>query len=69
MPHKRKTENLANSSSQVIEKRIESLIPMDMWLYAYAKRIFQARWNFFKTGIYIQPDYPPFPGMKQGCTW
>ena len=63
MPHKRKTENVTNFSTQEIEKRIESLIPMDMWLYEYAKRIFQARWKFFKTGIYIQPSYPPFSGI------
>ena len=63
MPHKRKNEKLKKFSSQEIDKRIESLIPMDIWLYKYAKRLFQARWNFFKTGIYIRPSYPPFPGI------
>ena len=63
MPHKRKNEHLNHSSSQEIDKMIESLIPMDMWLYEFGKRLFQARWNFFKTGIYIQPNYPPYPGI------
>ena len=62
MPHKRKTKNFDGSKSTKIDKRIESLIPMDMWLYEYAKRLFQARWNWFKTGIYRQPSYQPFPG-------
>ena len=64
MPHKRKNENLNHSSSQEIDKMIESLIPMDMWLYEFGKRLFQARWNFFKTGIYIKPNYPPYPGIS-----
>ena len=63
MPHKRKNEHLNHSSSQEIDKMIESLIPMDMWLYEFGKRLFQARWNFFKTGIYIQPNHPPYPGI------
>ena len=62
MPHKRKTKNMDDSSSSKIDKRIESLIPMDMWLYEYAQRLFQARWKWFKTGIYRQPSYQPFPG-------
>jgi len=64
MPHKRKNENLNHSSSQEIDKMIESLIPMDMWLYEFGKRLFQARWNFFKTGIYIQPNHPPYPDIR-----
>ena len=63
MPHKRKNEKLKKFSSQEIDKRIESLIPMDMWLYEYAKRLFQARWNFFKTGIFIRPSHPQLPGI------
>ena len=62
MPHKRKTENSNNSPSAKIDEKIENLIPMDMWLYKYAQRLFQARWKWFKTGIYLEPTYPPYPG-------
>ena len=31
---------------------IKRLIPMDLWLYEYAKRLFEARHNFMKTGNY-----------------
>ena len=35
---------------------------MDMWLYKYAQRLFQARWKCLKTGTYLEPTYPPYPG-------
>lgn len=40
---------------------LKSLMPLDMWLYSYAKLLFEARWNKFKTGVYIKPGLPPIP--------
>ena len=33
-------------------------MPQDVWLYNYAKIIFEARWNYYKTGIYKKPVRP-----------
>lgn len=40
---------------------IESLVPQDLWLYEYAKLLFEARWQLYKTGTYKKPAYPPIP--------
>ena len=32
-----------------------------MWLYEYAKRLFNARYKFFETGEIDFPERPPFP--------
>ena len=40
---------------------LQSLMPMDLWLYDYAKVLFEARWKKYKTGIYEDPRLPPFP--------
>lgn len=42
---------------------LASLMPQDIWLYEYAKRLFEARWNRYKTGIYKSPERPPFPNV------
>ena len=39
-------------------------MPMDGWLYAYAKRLFHARFQFFKTGTLQLPERPPFPDIS-----
>ena len=41
--------------SNEIKKEIERLLPKDMWLYEYAKRLFEARWNYFIELIYAIP--------------
>eukprot|EP00538_Stauroneis_constricta_P011455 CAMPEP_0119565066 /NCGR_PEP_ID=MMETSP1352-20130426/28890_1 /TAXON_ID=265584 /ORGANISM="Stauroneis constricta, Strain CCMP1120" /LENGTH=358 /DNA_ID=CAMNT_0007613909 /DNA_START=43 /DNA_END=1116 /DNA_ORIENTATION=+ len=38
---------------------LRSLIPQDLWLYEYAKRLFEARWEHYKTGTYTAPERPP----------
>ena len=43
------------------EKILQSLMPMDLWLYNYATLLFEARWNHYKTGIYVDPSLPPIP--------
>ena len=43
---------------------LESLMPMDIWLYNYAELLFEARWQQYKTGIYREPELPPFPEIN-----
>jgi hypothetical protein len=42
---------------------LASLMPQDMWLYEYSKRLFEARYEAMKTGAFIQPQRPPLPDM------
>ena len=41
-------------------------MPMDMWLYEYARIVFEARWNLYKTGVYTKPSRPKMP-TKMTC--
>ena len=54
-----------NDSSVVADdidrKKIEWLMPYDMWLYNYASELLNARWNFYKTGAMKMPERPPYP--------
>ena len=43
---------------------LESLMPIDLWLYSYAKLLFEARWKQYKTGLYSEPKLPPLPEIK-----
>ena len=43
---------------------LESLMPMDIWLYNYAELLFEARWQQYKTGIYREPELPHFPEIN-----
>lgn len=40
---------------------LASLMPQDMWLYEYGKRLFEARYQAMKTGVFVQPERPPIP--------
>ena len=54
--------------SETTKKLIEAYLPQDMWLYEYAKRLFEARWNYFAgetKGIYVHPELPPLPDFTQ----
>lgn len=42
-------------------KFLRNLMPQDIWLYDYAKRVFEARWLYYKTRIYQHPKRPEFP--------
>lgn len=44
---------------------LESLMPKDLWLYTYAKLLFEARWTLYKTGIWTPPMRPKIP--KPSC--
>ena len=43
---------------------LESLMPIDLWIYEYAKTLFDARWEQYKTGVYRDPKMPPFPEIN-----
>jgi len=49
-------------SPEVISK-IEPYMPGDIWLYKYAKLLFEARYNYAtgKSKDYIHPELPPIP--------
>ena len=42
---------------------IASLMPQDIWLFNYAKLLFEARWHEFETGIFVEPEEPPIPDI------
>jgi hypothetical protein len=42
---------------------LASLMPQDLWLHEYGKRLFEARYQAMKTGVFIQPQRPPLPDM------
>jgi hypothetical protein len=50
-----------NPATEEDNKCLASLMPQDIWLYEYAKLLFEARWTEYKTGIYQAPERPPLP--------
>eukprot|EP00594_Rhizosolenia_setigera_P000193 CAMPEP_0178945296 /NCGR_PEP_ID=MMETSP0789-20121207/3655_1 /TAXON_ID=3005 /ORGANISM="Rhizosolenia setigera, Strain CCMP 1694" /LENGTH=149 /DNA_ID=CAMNT_0020625169 /DNA_START=966 /DNA_END=1415 /DNA_ORIENTATION=- len=60
--NKKKSHNEA--TNETISK-IRSHIPGDLWLYEYAKLLFEARWNYMTglTEVYEHPELPPFPDV------
>ena len=38
-----------------------SLVPMDLWLYEYGKRLLDARFAAIQTGLFVPPQRPPMP--------
>ena len=41
-------------------KLVEKHLDGDIWLYNYAKLLFEARWNYYKNKIYVHPELPEF---------
>jgi hypothetical protein len=39
----------SSSSTTTLEKQITKYIPMDLWLYEYTKRLFNARYDYLVT--------------------
>ena len=66
-----KEQNLAKQHDSGISVetavKVESKIPGDLWLYEYAKLLFEARWDYFtgKTDHYKHPRFPPLPKSLQ----
>lgn len=45
---------------------VESLMPMDVWLYKYAQRLFERRWAHLVLGHeFVLPHMPPFPPQRK----
>jgi len=67
MVHLNKGKNkLLHEDSSVDEfdrKKLEWLMPYDMWLYNYASELLNAKWNFYKNGAMKMPDRPPYPRL------
>lgn len=47
--------------SRTTVQKVEKYIPKDLWLYEYAKLLFEARWNYFMGCTYVPPELPPLP--------
>lgn len=63
MPKDNSSHDGHSAPSQETKDKIEKYLPKDLWLYEYAKRLFDARWDCF-TGVsctYIPPELPPLP--------
>ena len=41
--------------------KLRSLMAQDVWLYSYAKLVFEARYNYYKHGLYQKPIRPQIP--------
>jgi hypothetical protein len=52
-----------NPVTEEDNKCLASLMPQDIWLYEYAKLLFESRWTEYETGIYQAPDRPPLPEL------
>jgi hypothetical protein len=58
-----KNQNVHSAPSSEAQEKLRSMLPMDIWLYDYAKLLFEARWDYFVAGSaeYRPPELPPFP--------
>ena len=61
--HKKKQKDSVTKMGPSPEekKALALLMPQDLWLYEYARRLFFARWDGFKYNNYTEPDFPPLP--------
>jgi hypothetical protein len=60
----RKRINIQQQRTSTLEEEIAKYIPMDIWLYEYAIRLFHARYDYFVNGCtYVPPELPPLPNF------
>lgn len=68
LPKKNKAKRKYPDPSDEIKLEIEKLLPSDMWLYEFAKRLFDARWNYVMQlngqHKYVPPILPPLPQFE-----
>lgn len=59
-------QNKSLPSKEMVEK-IRKYVPKDLWLYEYAQRLFESRWEYFMGGgcTYVPPELPPLPDFEQ----
>ena len=62
LAHRNKTPHADITSEH--KAILESLMPIDLWIYEYAKTLFDARWELYKNGVYRDPKLPPFPEIN-----
>ena len=66
------SHNRKNDEKQEIRDsdraKIAQLMPLDLWLYEYATRLFKARWNHVVNGTFIEPKIAPFPEVTCSST-
>ena len=47
------------------DEKIRSYLPCEIWLYEYARRLFEARWNHYSGKDYEHPEYPSMLKCQQ----
>ena len=47
-------------------RKVEKYLPKDLWLYEYATRLFEARWNYFMGNncTYVPPELPSLSSLE-----
>ena len=50
-----------SAATPLDEDKLRSLMPMDLWIYKYATSVFNARYDYFKNGVFNQPARPEMP--------
>ena len=61
-----KRSNKQQQQQSSLEEEIAKYTPMDIWLYEYAIRLFDARYDYFVNGgcTYVPPELPPLPNFE-----
>ena len=44
------------SYSENTKQKLSYFMPLDLWLYGYARELFDARYKFYKTGVWVAPE-------------
>lgn len=57
-------QNKHSNATEYEQDILASLMPQDIWLYQYAKQLFEARWTYYKTGVFRHPNMPPTPTLE-----
>jgi hypothetical protein len=65
MPKLNKAIGKNPSPSEEEVGMMKKYFPSDLWLYEYAQRLFEARWDYFVNGNeYVHPELPPLPDFS-----
>jgi hypothetical protein len=67
LKHANQAKGNKEPPSEWAMEALKSLTPQDYWLYDYGLRLFEARWNAYKSGYALAPpERPSLPEMS--CT-
>lgn len=65
LPKRNSAKKQYDDPSKELKLLIEQQLPKDMWLYEFALRLFEARWNYVMQvngqNEYVPPELPPLP--------